>query len=71
MLDTSIGQYGGIGRARNGNTLFLIEETKGALQELQSVIAERNSLQQHLAEVTAQKEAEIRQLHEDRAALQV
>ncbi len=34
-------------------------------------MAERNALQQQLAELAAQKEAEIRQLHGDRAALQV
>jgi predicted XRE-type DNA-binding protein len=41
------------------------------MQEVQTVISERNSLQRQLADLAAVKESEICQLHEEKAKLQV
>ncbi len=41
------------------------------MQEVDQVIKERNSLQQQLSELSSAHEAESRQLHQEKATLQV
>ncbi len=41
------------------------------MQELETVVADRNALQRQLTAVTAAHEAETRQLHADKTGLQV
>ena len=41
------------------------------MQELESVVADRNALQQRMSMVATSHAAEVQQLHADKAALQV